>query len=195
MDLRLRAIDEKDIAKMSDNEDNDGQHDGLARNSTPNENVEWIEDENDEGLRAKFQMLRLRFRSMHERGALDEGTLSNVFIVVDAACAFSLFEAPDTDSVWVWAVDPDYNKPLVGEGTSPTLQHRYRGFLRVRSQHLVDKFFEVSKYHEEEYSMAALWEAAQRSLNRAFVSTKTGEQRLKRSHDLMSGTVLGRSRG
>lgn len=139
-------------------------------------------------------MLRKHFRSIRERGGLDKEILSNVYIVIDDACAHSLFEAPQADSVWVWAVDPDYDESTASEVTYEGLQRQYRGFLRVRLQQLVDKFFEARKYHEEEYPKSTLWQAAQMSLNPAFVSTKRKEQRRRISRDPEMGSVLGPSK-
>jgi hypothetical protein len=137
---------------------------------------------------------RRQLRSIRERGDLSEDILSNVSIVIDDACAHALFEAPNADSVWVWAVDPDYRESTAGEVKDEGSQRLHRGSIRVRLQQLVDKFLEARKYHAEQYPISALWQAAQRSLNRGFVSTKRKEQRRKKRRDSRTGSVLGLSR-
>lgn len=167
-DERLRRIDDRDLAEGK-------EESGDAPSPVNANNVDWVDDEDDEELIEKFKILRKRFRSIRKIDGLDRGTLSNTSIVIDDACVFSLLEAPRADNAWVWAVDPDYDYET-NVGTVFTCeegsQRRYRGFLRVGLQHLVDKFFEARKYQEEEYPMAALWQAAQRNSNRAFVSTE-----------------------
>jgi len=193
-DERLQQIDDRDLARFEEDEDASREPDSTtAKNSVNTEVVAWVDDEDDDDLQARLDMLRRHFRSIRERGDLGEDVLSNVFIVMDDACAHALFEADNADSVWVWAVDPDYDESTAGEVKDESLQRLYRGFLRVRLQQLVDKFFEARKYHAEEYPMSALWQAAQRSLNRAFVSTKRKEQRRKIRQDPRIGSVLGPS--
>jgi hypothetical protein len=169
-DVRLQRIDERDMAKGREESGDIPAPDPINLND-----VDWLDDEDDEELLAKFEKLRKRFRSVRETDGLDEGTLSNTFIVVDDACAFSLFDARQAAGVWVWVVDPDYDGDVASSAgevvTHQGSQRRYRGFLRVGLQQLANKFFEARKYHENEYSMGDLWKAAQRNSNRAFVST------------------------
>jgi hypothetical protein len=173
-DGRLQRIDERDMAKGREE-----PGDISAPDPVSHSDADWLDDEDDEELLAKFEKLRKRFRSFRESAGLDQGTLTNTFIVIDGACAFSLFDARKADGVWVWAVDPDYNgndSSSAGEAvTHQVSQRRYRGFLRVGLQQLVNKFFEARKYQEEEYSMGDLWKAAHMNSNRAFVSANRPE--------------------
>lgn len=70
---------------------------------------------------------------------------------------------------------------------------QYRGYMRVRIQQLVDKFFEARKYRADEFSMADSWLAAQNSQNEAFVSIDLEEQTMF-STNCSSGTALGKPR-
>lgn len=82
------------------------------------------EKSEDEGLAAKFERLRERFKSVPDRapkkqrigvdvraesGGLLDGILRNVFLVIDHDCVNSVLSgAGSVDDMWVWAVDPDY---------------------------------------------------------------------------------------
>lgn len=140
--------------------------------------------EDDILLRAKFRVLRTRFKALRDRprdttmikGAkrtgLRPGLLSNVFIVVDKACLDSHVALNDNDGVehgWVFAVDSDYTDPGPTEPLTSKVRHQYRGFIRVRLQDLLDDFFVVRKYHERKRPMEELWQQAQREGNGVFV--------------------------
>src|SRR5205085_2553073 len=68
------------------------------------------------------------------------------------------------DHVWIWAVDPDFTPDADAEEAQQT---KYRGYLRVRVQQLVNNFFEARRFNSEQVSMQDLWTAAQGS----YVST------------------------
>lgn len=89
----------------------------------------------------------------------------------------------------VWAVDPDYVE-LATEDEHPENQAQYPGYVRVRLRQLVDKIFEVRKYHEEQYPMAELWSVAQNSQGGLFVPFSEKQQR-KRSNSDTAGSALG----
>ena len=142
------------------------------------------DDPDDLERRASFEMLRKHFnatvRSKSRRRSqgieeeplqetLEGGILDNVFLVLDEDSMYS--------TGWVWATDPDYTE------TEPIEQRRweqsdppYRGFVRVKLRSLVDNFFAVRKYHEEEFSMAAIWRMAQDSPHGVF-QTIAGDER------------------
>lgn len=101
--------------------------------------------------------------------------------MIDSDCVDSvlLSKPGSVDDMWVWAVDPDYNQ--AGDATSPSSkdnlkeeENGYKGYLRVRLQQLSNNFLNARRFHEDEddYSTKALWEAAQKSRNKAFVSVK-----------------------
>jgi len=140
--------------------------------------------EDDIFLRAKFQVLRTRFKALRDkprdtgmdkdtkRKGLRPGLLSNVFVVVDKACMDSyvtLNQGNDVEHGWVFAVDPDYQDPGPMESLASKVMHQYRGFVRVRLQDLLDDFFVVRKYHEHERPMEKLWRQAQKEGNGVFV--------------------------
>jgi hypothetical protein len=79
----------------------------------------------------------------NNRGALRDGILRNVFIVIDQQCVQSLLcRTPNVDDAWVYAVDPDYLQ-TTDAVTKETQPNEYRGYLRVRLQQLVDNFFDA----------------------------------------------------
>lgn len=159
------------------------------------------EKSEDEGLAAKFERLRERFKSVPDRapkkqrigvdvraesgGLLDE-ILRNVFLVIDHDCVNSVLSgAGSVDDMWVWAVDPDYKAGAAL--TKDDQKDEYKGHLRVRLQQLVNNFFDARRFQEDDYSMKALWEAAQKTRNKAFVSVNDAEAGLwKMSRDVGS---------
>lgn len=130
-----------------------------------------------------------------ERGGLEDGILQNVFLVIDRPCVESLFKPGIVDDMWVWAIDPDYDAADTittaaatattaattaterSTSTERTSESRYEGFMRVRLQQLANNFYDARRFHEDEHPMSALWEAAQKSKNQAFVSLKEEEAR------------------
>lgn len=57
----------------------------------------------------------------------------------------------------------------------------------MRLQQLVNNFFDARRFQEDDYSMKALWEAAQNTRNKAFVSVNDAEAGLwKMSRDVGS---------
>ncbi|KAK2780210.1 hypothetical protein CKAH01_00154 [Colletotrichum kahawae] len=179
-------------------EEKDGEDDGREKEDT--------EQKAYDERAAKFHKLREYFKSIRdqapkrqrqeqetntantqvERGGLTDGILQNVFVVVDKASADSVVSGSGlVDDMWVWAVEPDYDESketlapaVTAEGsTSKESARSYRGYMRVRLQQLVNKFYEARRFHENEYPMSKLWEAAQQSKHHAFVSTKDDEAR------------------
>ncbi|KXH35840.1 hypothetical protein CSIM01_00554 [Colletotrichum simmondsii] len=159
--------------------------------------------EDEEGL-AKFRILRTRFKSIRDRGlesqktegvlssapvhtetsGLEDGILQNVFLMVDRPSVKSVVGAHGlVDDMWVWAIDPDYDDdadelPTTIDGSRPSeTPGRYRGFMRVRLQQLVNNFFDMRRFNARKYSMKELWEAAQKSKHKAFVSVRDTEAR------------------
>lgn len=158
------------------------------------------EKSEDEGLAAKFDTLRERFKAIRDRapkkqrtspdvkaesGGLPDGILRNVLLVIDQDCVDSvLSESGTVDDMWVWAVDPDYE---AGDASKDDQKDKYKGHLQVRLQQLVNNFFDARRFHEDDYSMEALWEAAQKARNKTFVSVKNAEAGLwKMSRDVGS---------
>lgn len=165
------------------------------------------QEETEETRAAKFQKLREHFKSIRDRapkrqkqdqaslsaptqagrGGLQDGLLQNVFLVVDKSSAGSVLFGPGfVDDMWVWANDPDHDDAndasaaaaATTEGSNSTgTRSSYKGFMRVRVQQLVNNFYDARRFHEDNYSMAKLWEAAQKSKNQAFVSVKDDEAR------------------
>ncbi|KAF9872200.1 hypothetical protein CkaCkLH20_10292 [Colletotrichum karsti] len=162
--------------------------------------------ETEDELAAKFQKLRKHFRSIRDQkqmqeqavsdgpvqaqpGGLRDGMLRNVFLVDDKHSVASITKGRGfVDEMWVWAVDPDYDDPndqpaasVTTEGAVPTeTPRRYRGFMRVRLQQIVNNFYDARRFHEDEYPMSKLWEAAQKSRFEAFVSLKEDEARMSK---------------
>lgn len=144
-------------------------------------------------LEERFQVLRQHFRNVRDRaprrqktasnmqtdlGALEDGILGNVFLVIDERCVSSLCSLTgNVDDMWVYAVDPDYSSPI-GTSAVGISSKEYRNYLRVRLQQLVNNFFDARRFHADEFPMQTLWRAAQPSRNSAFVSVKESEQQL-----------------
>lgn len=197
---RVRDLDELE-AQAEEDEDNEL---GLTGDELrKRDNMELIKQkfldgdftdrfEDDICLRSKFQVLRTRFKALRDRPrdtvvgtdtkrkGLRPGLLSNVFIVVDKACMDSyvtLNEQNDVEHGWVFAVDPDYYDPGPMESLASKVKHQYRGFIRVRLQDLIDEFFVVRKFHEEETPMETLWRQAQKEGSRLFVSTRLAKDK------------------
>ncbi|KAG7051913.1 hypothetical protein JMJ77_0002526 [Colletotrichum scovillei] len=157
----------------------------------------------DEERIASFRILRTRFKLIRDRGlrsqkqegivssapvhsetsGLEGGILHNVFLMVDMPSVKSVLGAQGlVDDMWVWAVDPDYNDAVetfttIDEPRQSETPGRYRGFMRVRLQQLVNNFFDARRFHERKYSMKELWEAAQKSKHKAFVSVRDTDAR------------------
>ncbi|KAI1852625.1 hypothetical protein JX266_002166 [Neoarthrinium moseri] len=143
-------------------------------------------EEGREDLTTTFQRLRESFRSVRDRppkealsakgSGLVEGLLRNVFLVVDRDAVKSVSKhTRSVDDMWVWAIDPDFEPnttPSSGEGVK---SDRYQGYMRVRLQQLVKNFYEMRRWHADEFSMQALWEAAQLSRDQLFVSVHEDE--------------------
>ena len=120
------------------------------------------------------------------KGGLTSSTLNNVFLAVDSTCVNSCVQrwsmpskhdrkkmSKHTGIVWrdnmrVLAVDPDYPQP------NQTYPEGYKGYLWVRIQQLVDKFFEMRWFHPE-VGLEQLWLAARNSSNEAFASMQPEE--------------------
>lgn len=158
------------------------------------------EGETDERL-AKFLVLRKRFKFIRdsslgsqtqedvvssapvhsETRVLEGGILQNVFLMEDKPCVESVVGAQGlVDDMWVWAIDPDYHDAdelttMIDEPRPSESPERYRGFMRVRLQQLVNNFFDVRRFHQGEHTMKELWEAAQKSKHQAFVSIRDTE--------------------
>lgn len=189
---RLRDLDE---IEAQEDEDEDNELDLSADELRTRDNMELLKQrfldgdvtdrvEDDILLRAKFQVLRTRFKALRDRPrdtvmdkdakrkGLRPGLLSNVFIVVDKACMDSyvaLNEKNDIEHGWVFAIDPDYHDPGPMEPLASKDKHQYRGFIRVRLQDLVDEFFVVRKFHEQERSMEKSWQQARKEGDGLFV--------------------------
>lgn len=152
-------------------------------------------DASEHSRAVEFQRLREHFKS-NECSGLCEGLLRNVFLVIDKDSAASVLSPPGfVDDMWAWAVDPDYNDlqtraeqpssppttttTACSEGAPPPgRSSRYPGYVRVRLQQLVHRFYEARRFRgSAKYPMAALWAAAQTSKHRAFVSLEEDEAR------------------
>lgn len=133
-----------------------------------------------------------------DHGGLRDGILQNVFLVDDKYSTGSVLSRGGlVDDMWVWAVDPDYLEDDADEdsaaaattttGTSiegstltgecPRESSVYKGFMRVRLQQLVNNFYDARRFHQDEYPVRKLWEAAQKSKHQAFVSLKDEDAR------------------
>lgn len=119
------------------------------------------------------QNLRARFTSIRDEGGLQPGVLPNVFIVVDQDCVNSTIGPTKgvVDWMWVWAVDPDYkdDNPETNIPSSSSEQV-YRGILRVRLQQLVNNFYQLRRFHEQDWPMERLWHMSRRSRDHIFFS-------------------------
>ncbi|KAI6083672.1 hypothetical protein F4821DRAFT_184440 [Hypoxylon rubiginosum] len=151
----------------------------------------------------KFQRLRQHFLSVRDRppmrmrvhdhtraldsGGVGAGILRNVFLVIDQAAVNSLLDTGLVDEAWIWAVDPDFHYLHSAKGDGAMVE--YRGYFRVRLQQLVNNFFDVRRFHEDEYTMEQLEGMAQKSRNQAFVSLKEVEYGLIKA-DRLIGSCL-----
>lgn len=148
--------------------------------------LDWPEDianNGDESKGTTFQKLREQFISIRDRktgseetvDGLDDGISRNVVLVIDKASVDSVRTSRENvDDMWVWALDPDY-KADIEELSEEDRTEEYKGYMRVRLQQLVNNFYEVRRFHNEEYSMKKLWNIAKKSRNEAFVSVKDEE--------------------
>lgn len=122
--------------------------------------------------------LREQFVSIRDQGGLQPGVLPNAFIVVDQDCVDSTIGTTKgvVDWMWVWAVDPDYrdDRPSTNVPSSSSGQ-LYGGFLRVRLQQLVNNFYELRRFHEQDWPMEKLWQLSRRSRDQLFFSINEGE--------------------
>lgn len=57
------------------------------------------------------------------------------------------------DNMWVYAVDPEYTP-------NPDEKYGYKGYLRVRVQQTMHRFFKARRFHADEYPMQYLWRAS-----------------------------------
>lgn len=159
------------------------------------------DDTDEKSRRITFQKLREHFASIQAHppekrviilptlggpnwvtespGALEDGILRNVFLVMDQGCVSSTVGTMKgrVDDMWVWAVDPTYEDKLETEEAQPE-GAKYRGFFRVRLQQIVNNFYELRRFHEHEYSMEKLWEISQTSRDQVFISVKDEEKNL-----------------
>ncbi|KAG8164600.1 hypothetical protein KVR01_004875 [Diaporthe batatas] len=128
----------------------------------------------ERGKKAKFE----------QEVDLKGGLLRNVFLVIDQEAVDSTIgpQRGVVDDMWLWAVDPAYSDNV--DDSDPTTSSaeedetkddEYHGFLRVRLQQLINNFYEVRRYQEEDYSLSSLWQLSQRSRNGLFISTKEEE--------------------
>lgn len=192
-EARLRAADENveaSVRILPVKKWSDASPDGLGDNAVPSQE----ETRRDPGVldgenniaaadRARLeivQKLRERFASIRDEGGLQPGVLSNVFIVVDQNCVNSTIGTTKgvVDWMWVWAVDPDYrdDRPSTNVPSSSSDQV-YRGFLRVRLQQLVNNFYELRRFDEQNWPMEKMWEVSRRSRDQLFFSVDEGELR------------------
>lgn len=160
---------------------------GLGDNAAPSReelrlNPEVFNGENiaaaDRARLEIVQNLRARFASIRNEGGLQPGVLPNVFIVVDQDCVNSTIGTTKgvVDWMWVWAVDPDYSddnpETIVPSSSSDQV---YRGFLRVRLQQLVNNFYQLRRFHNQDWPMEKLWQISQRSRDQVFFSINEEE--------------------
>jgi hypothetical protein len=195
-DEKARSRDLEEL-EAQEKDDEDNELDLTADELRKRDNMELLKQkfldgdftdrlEDDIDLRAKFQVLRTRFKILCDkprdtamekdtkRKGLRPGLLGNVFIVVDKACMdpyVRLNEKHDVEHGWVFAIDPEYKDPGPLEPLASKARHQYRGFVRVKLQDLLDEFFVARKYHERERPMEKLWRQAQKEGNGLFVTT------------------------
>lgn len=188
-ETRLRAADENvDLAvrilpinKFRDG-GSGGSGDGVVPPQAEGPREERVKQNDNTADRARLeavQKLRDHFVSLREEGRLKPGMLPNVFIVVDQDCVDSTIGPMKgmVDGMWVWAVDPDYQgDEIEADAASLSLADNdqepriYRGFLRVRLQQLVHNFYELRRFHAQEYPMERLWQVSRRSRDKLFFS-------------------------
>lgn len=165
------------------------------------------QEESDEKRAAIFQELREQFKSIRnqapqrekikenasnastksEGGSFQDGILQNVFLMIDKNSVGSVLSGHGlVDDMWIWAIDPDHNSANDASAAAATSEgprsigtppSGYKGFIRVRLQQLVHNFYDARRFHGRDYPMRKLWEAAQKSKHRAFVSLKDDEAR------------------
>lgn len=189
-ETRLRAADENveaSVRMLRIKKWSDASSDGLADNAAPRReeprlDPEALDEENiaaaDQARLEIVKKLRGQFASIRDEGGLQPGVLSNVFIVVDQDCVDSTIGTTKgvVDWMWVWAVDPDYrdNRPSTNVPSSSSGQV-YRGFLRVRLQQLVNNFYELRRFNEQDWPMEKLWQMSRRSRDQLFFSVNQEE--------------------
>lgn len=181
----------------------DGKYDGSELAAGEHEETDEKRAAEFQKLREHFKSIRDRVPKKQrreqtalsgpaqaERGGLQDGILQNVFLIVDKSSAGSVLSGHGlVDDMWVWAADPDYDDAkdasaavtaaaAATEGSMSAETHRcYKGFMRVRLQQLINNFYDARRFHENDCPMPKLWEAAQKSKHRAFVSLKDDEAR------------------
>jgi hypothetical protein len=181
----LEALEDEDLGDDDMDLDNDERRvrddmELVKHTFLDEENSDRYED--DAALRAKLKYLRRRFKRfadkvrplVMERNTTCEGLvqdmLDNTLIIIDGNCVNSHRMAA-TEYGWVFAVDPDYEDPGPWESLASKFEHQYRGFLRVRLEHIMNEFFAVRTYHALVRPKEALWREAQESDDGLFVPT------------------------
>lgn len=105
---------------------------------------------------------------------LEPGMLESTFLVVDETCYKSVVSDGHgprlVDDMFILAVDADYTasdtRTLDGNNTKA----QYRGYMRVRLQQIVNRFFALRWLRADTAHMGDLWQAAQNTRNQAFAS-------------------------
>ncbi|ESZ95862.1 hypothetical protein SBOR_3756 [Sclerotinia borealis F-4128] len=98
-------------------------------------------------------------------GLAASGILTNTFLVFDRICMTSVLESDySIESMRIRAFEADYPVPgkIYAEG--------YQGYTWVRLDQLVYYFYELRLMKADKVGMDEIWQAAQQSLNTAFVS-------------------------
>lgn len=121
--------------------------------------------------------------SLSEHG-IRHGLLRNTFLVMDETCYDSIQNGAGwIDDMVILAVDPRF----------PELGHEYpegyHGYLWVRFAQIANKFFEIRWLHEREYKLEHLWQAAQSSPRKAFVSVDEHELKMWMASRYMASVV------
>ncbi|OQO10977.1 hypothetical protein B0A48_05232 [Cryoendolithus antarcticus] len=203
----LEASDPKDQNGQKDHEgelQGEDSTEDAHGNAQPREH-QMVEDtslapeDTFERLRQHFKMLSTRPKKRRRTDDwVNQTTLSpsdsipsNVFLVATQTSTNSLYNTPILDDAWIWAVDPDFEPhTTTAEPSSTKINTEYRGYLKVRVQQLAHNFYDLRRYHGQEYSLKQLWEAAQNSKHKAFVSVREEEQKMYRSEGGGGGSAL-----
>ncbi|KAH6718402.1 hypothetical protein BKA61DRAFT_732685 [Leptodontidium sp. MPI-SDFR-AT-0119] len=97
-------------------------------------------------------------------GIAGSGLLTNTFLVINPEYVSSILNqgrSPLYDDMWMMAYEADFPKP------GHKYIEGYEGFTRVRLDQLVYNFYELRL--KDEIGIDRIWEAAQKSRNRAFI--------------------------